>query len=317
MKKAGNTIIKIFCGLTVILIIITAGILLYPKYAEKLGLEDRVQDFCSETEQTTEEMTEETSQEEMQEPVKELPVETEKPELSGEQQDAIHEAYKNIIQTMQYDEESVLFYKIMEVNDRSYYAFQIIDGEGDTFEYLLLSDTENRKLYWCDSNNQLGDARSTDVLYSADREGKVEAAYEDDSWEKVLEGYMKALLEQKDLELAESYVDFSYYYKTRMSEKERKKNIEGAIANQGKLVGLLKDLDQQKEDGKLLKYDVIRKTEKTEEMADEEGATWMDVSVHVTLSEEKRDRIEKEELHYLVSLRRYPYGWRVATLLDR
>lgn len=319
MKKLGKAVGRFLTVIIALLVLGTVGILLYPKYGEQLGLEEKVAEIfpdsteVAEDETVTDEKTEVSTEEHWEASTEEKTVD--KPKLSRKQQEEIHRAYENIIKTMGYDKDAVLFYDRKTINNKDYWAFQIIDGEGNTFEYLLLSEINTNILYWCDSDNQIGQARSTDVLYSSNPEGKEEVSYKDDTWEDVFKAYMTALLENANLEEAESYRDSSYYYKARVSEIERKKNVEEAFENQKALVDALKEMQKQKETGRLLSIDAKYEVLEQEEMEDEEGASWIDISVHVKLLGEKRDEIQQEDFYYIVSLRRYDYGWRVATII--
>lgn len=324
MKKLGKGIIKIFCFLTVLLILVTAGLLLYPKYSEKLGLEEKVNEILKDKEQESEETASavlneaetqtESETEEHWEQSTEADKKEEFPQLTKAQQDDIHNAYLNILSTMGYHDDAVLFYEIKKIGDKDYYAFQVLDGERNAFEYLLLSEINTKTLYWCDSNGSLGNARPTDVLYTSNKPGKINVAYDDRDWKTVLNGYMSALLEKRNLEEAEGYRDDSYFYATAMSEKERKKNIDEAVDCQKELVDEVQQLQNQKDKGQLLSCKTDYKILKEGEREDAEGAVWKEVTIQVTLSGEKEKEIEQEDYSYLVSLRRYDYGWRIATL---
>ena len=314
MKKLGNKVIKALGRITALLILCTAAILLYPKYSEHLGLEEKVNEFATSREVETtvvEESAEVVPEEhlESKEESEEIEIDT----LSKHQQDEIHDAFLNIISTMHYDEQDVLFYTIKTIDNNDFYAFQIIDPEDNTFEYLLLSDVNTGKLYWCDNNDDLGYAYPSDVLYATNKDGNKEVDYEDKAWKPVFKSYMKAMLENMDNDEASSYVDTSYFYETRMSEKDREHYAEDTLKYQEELIKSVKELADLKEKGRILSYSANYKIVESEEMVDESGESWMDVYIHVTLSAEKKDEIEEEDLYYMASLYWYDYGWRIAT----
>lgn len=314
MKKLGNKIIKVLGVTTALLILGTAAILLYPNYAEQLGLEEKVNELSAKLEETTvlEEATE-VSTEIQWEPVEEVVSKEDTDSLSKSQQDEIHNAFLNIINTMHYDDQDVLFYGLKNIDGVNFYAFQILDPEGNTFEYLLLSDAKTGSLYWCDSNDDLGYAYASDVLYSTKVEGVKDADYEDKTWKPVFKGYMDAMLVKMDNDEATKYVDTSYFYEERMSEKAREHYAEDTPKYQEELIQSVKELAELKEKGRIISYSAKYKIVESEEMVDEHGGSWMDVYIHVTLSAEKKDVIEEEDLYYMASLYWYDYGWRIAT----
>ena len=332
MKKIGKIVQKIL-GITAILLILgTIGIFMYPKIAEKTDIDDKAVAFLSNQIMSPEEET--VTDTEISDsgivsgvsdnnPISESVAPTEEVKLkdnfrtqtwSQEEKDALKTAYNTVLNRMGLNAANLLFYEMKNIDDIEYYSFQVVDDFGNAYEDLLLYDAAANNLYWHDKKGYLDTASSSDCIFSGTVPGNKDAEYEDDSWEKVLKGYMNAILNERNSDKASSYVDTSCYYLAKLSELRRSDFVDATEENQKYLIEQADSLEKRKNGKKIENYSWNYKIDNTSKYIDEYDMDWVEAYISLDLDVTAHGQTEAFGDNYCVYLRQYEYGWRVAAL---
>ncbi len=330
MKKIGRAITK-FLGIIIFLLILaTIGIFVYPKIASNTEVDDKIVSFLSEHApgpiEGEEVGTENTGTEvgvsgnsivsEIVLPKEEVEVQLKDDSRtqtwSEEEKQALKKAYNTVLHKMGYGTENLLFYEMKNIDGDTYYSFQVLDDFGNAYEDILLYDPDKNNVYWHNKKGNLDYAYSTDSIFSGVVEGNKEVDYEDDSWKKVMEGYMNAILKERDVEKATTYIDSSCYYLAKLSEMRREDFVDATIENQEFLIEEADDVEARRKSKTIDKYEWDYEIYDTEEFVDEYNLDWVEAHITVDLDTSSDGEEESFRNYYCVHLREYEYGWRVA-----
>lgn len=332
MKKIGKLTQKILIAVLILLILGTIGILVYPKIADQTDLDDKAVNFLAgkataESEETVpENNTENTvSENSLENAVSDLQLAEEEPETSykdsylvknwsDEDKQKLKTVYQTVLQKMALDPENLLFYEMKTIDGTEYYAFQVVDDFGGAYHDLLLYNPANYNVYWHDSSGYLDYAYSTDSIFSGTVPGNKDVTYEDDTWKKVFNGYMDAVLKAQDEEKATTYVDSSCYYLAKLSEATRDTFVDATKENQTFLIEQGKSLEERKTSKKISNYKWDYKIYNSSEYIDEYDIEWKELHIELDLDVTAHGQTEHYGDNYCVYMRQYEYGWRVAAL---
>lgn len=335
MKKIGRFIQKIAILLIFLLILCTIGIFLYPKISDKTDADDKIVQFLSgqtsstegssveeeligdisvsENDPDTDTDTEETLPEEESTAVYQdsYLVQT----LSAEEKKAINTAYNTVLHKMQLQSDNLRFYEIKDYDGTDYYTFQVVDDFGGAYPDLLYYNPSNYNVYWHDENGFLAKASSSDSIFSGTVAGNKDVDYEDDTWEKVFNAYMQALLTDCDNDKASSYIDSSCYYLPKLSEARRDTFVDATKENQTFLIEEGESLQERKTSKKIDSYKWNYNVLRSEEYIDEYDMDWKEVHIALDLDVTAHKNTDQYRDYYCVYLREYEYGWRIAALI--
>ena len=337
MKKIGNFIIKLLVLVILLLILITVSIFIYPKFADKTQLDDKLVSFIANKVSTasgndtgTEVGTSISGnhmgtevgttggdyssqiilpQKEVEEKIQE---DSRTQTWSQEEKDALKNAYSTVLHKMGLNTKNLNFYEMKNLDGDTYYAFQVLDDFNGPYEHLLLYDPDTYHVYWHDEKGNLNYANSTDSIFSGTIEGNTEVDYDDTLWKKVLEGYMDAILKDRDNDKASTYVDSSCYYLAALSELRREDFVDATVTNQEALIKEVVDVDSRKNSKYIDDYKWSYQIYDTEEYIDEYNLDWIEAHIVVDLDTTSDNEKDAYRDYYCVHLREYSYGWRVA-----
>lgn len=337
MKKIGRLIQKVLIAIIALLILGTIVILIYPKIADKTEIEDKVVAFLTEhapaggeSENTGTEVgaSGDSSDTDVDGasgndlvtdpylPAEEAEVALKSDSLtqtwSDEDKKALKTAYNTVLHKMGLPSDNLLFYEMKEYDGDEYYAFQVVDDFGDAYEDLLYYDADENEVFWHDKKGNLDHAYSTDPIFSGIVPGNEEVAYEDDAWKEVLEGYMTAILTDRNMEKASTYVDSSCYYLASLSEMQRDDFVDATLENQEFLIEQGDSLEERKKSKKIDSYTWNYEIYDTDEYIDEYDMDWVEAYIALDLDTKAHGREDHYGDYYCVYLREYEYGWRVA-----
>ena len=333
MKKIGRAITK-FLGIIVLLLILgTIGIFVYPKFADNTEVDDKVVSFLAKhapgpiegEEVGTEnnepnEVLEPSTVSEIVLPQKEVEVQIKDDSRtqtwSDEEKKALKSAYNTVLHKMGYNTENLLFYEMKNVDGNTYYSFQVLDDFGNAYEDILLYDPDKNNVYWHDKKGNLNYAYSTDSIFSGVVEGNKDVEYEDNEWKKVMEGYMEAILKERNSEKATTYIDSSCYYLAKLSEMRREDFVDATIENQAFLITEAIEVEDRKKSKNIDSYEWSYEIYETEEFIDEYNLDWVEAHITVDLDISSDDEEDAFRNYYCVHLREYEYGWRVAAFTE-
>lgn len=333
MKKIGRFIQKILGFIIILLILGTICIFVYPQIKDKTEVDDKVVAFLTERAPSAEEGgevgTEGTSDSVSGNSVSEntIIVETVLPSeevevvykddsraqtWSDEDKRALKSAYNMVLRMMGLSSDNLLFYEMKQIDNEEYYSFQVVDDFGGAYEDLLLYHAADNSVYWDNAKGNLVRAYSTDPIFSGKVPGIKEVDYEDNSWEKVLNGYMDAMLKDRDGDKASTYVDSSCYYLANLPEYQRNSFVDATIDNQRELIEEIQAIEDRKTSKKLDSYSCDYEIYDKEKYIDEYDMDWVDAYIVVDIDTSKNGEKEAYSGYYCVHLREYEYGWRVA-----
>lgn len=337
MRTIGRAIQKFLTIIVVLLILGTIGIFVYPSVAEKTELDDKAVSFLAkQADKLVEETTEATN--EGEEVISEGTVLTEEIIVSGqeerapieevarddsrtqtwttEEKEALKKVYGTILNWMGLDEKNLLFYEMKEFGGKEYYAFQVVDDFGDAFERLLFFDDDRKEVYWHEEDGDLIVANSEDCIYSGKVQGQENVNYDSSDWRKVLDEYLKAMYVEQDSAKASTYVDSSCYYLARLSENNRKRFIDATQKLQEEIIEMSESYESQKKAKTIDDYKFSYEILDTEAYVDEYDLDWVDVYIAFNLDVKQHGETELMGEYYVVRLRDYAYGWRVASMSE-
>lgn len=325
MKKIGRFIQKIAFILIFLLILCTIAIFLYPKIADKTNVDDQIVQFLSTQASSTENETPEISTISENDLVVEDSLTEEESTavyedsylaqtLSDEEKKAINTAYNTVLHKMQLHSDNLRFYETKDYDGTDYYTFQVLDDFGGAYPDLLYYNPSNYNVYWHNEDGFLARANSTDSIFSGTVAGNKDVTYEDNTWEKVFNGYMQALLTDCSEEKASSYVDSSCYYLAKLSEANRDTFVDATKENQTFLIEKGESLQDRKDSKKIDSYKWEYRILSSEEYIDEYDMDWKEVHISVDLDVTAHKQTDQYRDYYCVHLREYEYGWRIAAL---
>ena len=330
MKKIGRFIQKILGIIILLLILATIGIFIYPNIADGTDIDDKIVSFLadhspyadksvSENNMGTEVGTGISGNEIVSEiilPGKEVEVQIKDDSRtqtwSDEDKKALKTAYNTVLHKMGLGTENLYFYEMKNLDGDTYYSFQVVDDFGDAYEHVLLYDPDSNNVYWHDEKGNLDYAYSTDSIFSGTVAGNTDVDYDDDSWKKVLEGYMDAILKNRDSDKASTYIDSSCYYLAALSELRREDFVDATIKNQAFLIEEADEVEARKKAKTIDSYKWSYKIYDTEEYIDEYNLDWVEARIIVDLDISSDEEEDAYRDYYCVHLREYSYGWRVA-----
>jgi len=346
LKTIGKVIQRILTIIVILLIIFTIGIFVYPQIADKTELDDKAVSFLAEhADKLVEETTEDSAEGEevgtsndLEDALGEQGIETEiitvsKPNdeasidevvkddsrtqsWSAEEKEELKKVYGTILNWMGLGTHNLLFYEMKDVGGKEYYTFQVVDDFGDAFERLMYFDNELKEVYWHDANGNLSVADSNDCIYSGKVQGQENVTYDSSDWKKVLDEYLKAMFDEQDRDKASTYVDNSCYYLASLSENNRKRFIEATDELQEEIVALSETYEEKKKSKTIDDYKWSYEILDTEEYVDEYDLDWVDVYIAFNLDVKQHNQTELMGDYYVVRLRDYAYGWRVASMSE-
>lgn len=337
MRTIGRAIQKFLTIIVVLLILGTIGIFVYPSVAEKTELDDKAVSFLAkqadklveETTETTNEgeevtaegavLTEEiiVSGQEERAPIEEVARDDSRTQTwTTEEKEALKKVYGTILNWMGLDEKNLLFYEMKEFGGKEYYAFQVVDDFGDAFERLLFFDDDRKEVYWHEEDGDLIVANSEDCIYSGKVQGQENVNYDSSDWRKVLDEYLKAMYVEQDSAKASTYVDSSCYYLARLSENNRKRFIDATQKLQEEIIEMSESYESQKKAKTIDDYKFSYEILDTEAYVDEYDLDWVDVYIAFNLDVKQHGETELMGEYYVVRLRDYAYGWRVASMSE-
>ena len=346
MKKLGKLVQKILTIIVILLILGTIGIFVYPSIADKTELDDKAVSFLAKqadklVEETTEagsegeevgtevnadgEMADEDSVIEevvVSKPADEASVEevvqddSRTQTWTAEEKEALKKVYGTILNWMGLGTHNLLFYEMKEFGGTEYYTFQVVDDFGDAFERLLFFDDAKKEVYWHEEDGDLIIADSEDCIYSGKVQGQENVSYDSSDWKKVMDEYLKAMYVEQDGEKASTYVDSSCYYLAALSENNRKRFIEATQELQDKIIAMSESYESQKKNKTIDDYTFSYEILDTETYVDEYDLDWVDVYIAFNLDVKQHGQTDLMGEYYVVRLRDYPYGWRVASFSE-
>lgn len=346
MKKIGKLIQKILTIIVVLLILGTIGIFVYPSIADKTELDDKAVSFLAKqadklVEETTEGMDEgeevgtdavvkegiteeDTIAEEivLSNPEKGTSMEeilrddSRTQTWTAEEKEALKKVYGTILNWMGLGTHNLLFYETKEFGGKEYYTFQVVDDFGDAFERLLFFDDNKKEVYWHEEDGDLIVADSEDCIYSGKVQGQENVSYDSSDWKTVMDEYLKAMYVEQDNDKASTYVDSSCYYLAALSENNRKRFIEETHKLQDKIIAMSESYESKKENKSIDDYSFGYEILDTEKYVDEYDLDWVDVYIAFNLDVKQHGETDLMGEYYVVRLRDYPYGWRVASFSE-
>lgn len=346
MKKLGKLVQKILTIIVVLLILGTIGIFVYPSIADKTELDDKAVSFLAkQADKLIEETTEaggegeevgtgESTDGEMSDEdiiVEEIVVskpaddttidevvrdDSRTQTWTAEEKEALKKVYGTILNWMGLGTHNLLFYEMKEFGGTEYYTFQVVDDFGDAFERLLFFDDAKKEVYWHEEDGDLIIADSEDCIYSGRVQGQENVSYDSSDWNKVMDEFLKALYVEQDADKASTYVDSSCYYLAALSENNRKRFIEATQELQGKIIEMSESYESQKKNKTIDDYAFSYEILDTEKYVDEYDLDWVDVYIAFNLDVKQHGETELMGEYYVVRLRDYPYGWRVASFSE-
>ena len=330
MKKLGKLVQKILTIIVVLLILGTIGIFVYPSIADKTELDDKAVSFLAkQADKLVEETTEASNEGEevgteatVDGEIEEGDIITEEIVVSrtqtwtAEEKEALKKVYGTILNWMGLGTHNLLFYEMKEFGGTEYYTFQVVDDFGDAFERLLFFDDAKKEVYWHEEDGDLIVANSNDCIYSGKVQGQENVSYDSSDWKKVMDEYLKAMYVEQDGDKASTYVDSSCYYLAALSENNRKRFIEATQELQGKIIEMSESYESQKKNKTIGDYAFSYEILDTEKYVDEYDLDWVDVYIAFNLDVKQHGETELMGEYYVVRLRDYPYGWRVASFSE-
>lgn len=351
MKTIGKVIQKILTIIVILLILFTIGIFVYPQIADKTELDDKAVSFLAkQADKLVEETTESSNEGEevgtdsdledgnvedifdeqeneaevitVSRPSDEASIEeavkddSRTQSWSSEEKEELKKVYGTILNWMGLGTHNLLFYEMKDIGGKEYYTFQVVDDFGDAFERLMYFDNELKEVYWHDANGNLSVANSNDCIYSGKVQGQENVTYDSSDWKKVLDEYLKAMFDEQDRDKASTYVDNSCYYLASLSENNRKRFIEATDELQEEIIVLSETYEEKKKSKTIDDYKWSYEILDTEEYVDEYDLDWVDVYIAFNLDVEQHDQTELMGEYYVVRLRDYAYGWRVASMSE-
>ena len=111
-------------------------------------------------------------------------------------------------------------------------------------------------------------------------------------------------------------MDSSCYYLAALSENNRKRFIEATQELQGKIIEMSESYESQKKNKTIDDYAFSYEILDTEKYVDEYDLDWVDVYIAFNLDVKQHGETELMGEYYVVRLRDYPYGWRVASFSE-
>ena len=345
MRAIGKFIQKILTIIVILLILFTIGIFVYPQVADKTELDDKTVSFLAEqADKLVEETADgsdgeievggtEVSENEEGNPSESEMITVSRPNdeasieeavkddsrtqsWSAEEKEELKKVYGTILNWMGLGTHNLLFYEMKDVGGKEYYTFQVVDDFGDAFERLMYFDNDIKEVYWHDNNGNLSVANSNDCIYSGKVQGQENVSYDSSDWKKVLDEYLKVMFDEQDRDKASTYVDNSCYYLAALSENNRKRFIEATEELQEEIITLSETYEEKKKSKTIDDYKWSYEILDTEEYVDEYDLDWVDVYIAFNLDVEQHDQTELMGEYYVVRLRDYAYGWRVASMSE-
>lgn len=346
MKKLGKLVQKILTIIVILLILGTIGIFVYPSIADKTELDDKAVSFLAKqadklVEETTEASNEgeevgtetatdgEISDEDiiveeivLSKPTDEASIDEVVQDDSrtqiwtADEKEALKKVYGTILNWMGLDTNNLLFYEMKEFGGTEYYTFQVVDDFGDAFERLLFFDDVKKEVYWHEEDGDLIVANSNDCIYSGRVQGQENVSYDSSDWKKVMDEYLKAMYVEQDRDKANTYVDSSCYYLAALSENNRKRFIEATQELQEEIITMSETYEAQKKAKTIDDYSFSYEILDTETYVDEYDLDWVDVYIAFNLDLKQHGQTDLMGEYYVVRLRDYAYGWRVASMSE-
>lgn len=338
MKKLGKLIQKILTIIVVLLILGTIGIFVYPSIADKSDLDDKAVSFLAkQADKLVEETTVAVSEGEevgitddnaiaeeitVSKPADEASIDeavrddSRTQTWTTEEKEALKKVYGTILNWMGLGTHNLLFYEMKEFGGTEYYTFQVVDDFGDAFERLLFFDDAKKEVYWHEVDGDLIVANSEDCIYSGRVQGQENVNYDSSDWKTVMDEYLKAMYVEQDADKASTYVDSSCYYLAALSENNRKRFIEATQELQAKIIEMSESYESQKKNKTIDDYVFGYEILDTETYVDEYDLDWVDVYIAFNLDVKQHGQTELMGEYYVVRLRDYPYGWRVASFSE-
>lgn len=345
MRAIGKFIQKILTIIVILLILFTIGIFVYPQVADKTELDDKTVSFLAEqADKLVEETADgsdgeievggtEVSENEEGNPSESEMITVSRPNDEGsieeavkddsrtqswsaEEKEELKKVYGTILNWMGLGTHNLLFYEMKDVGGKEYYTFQVVDDFGDAFERLMYFDNDIKEVYWHDNNGNLSVANSNDCIYSGKVQGQENVSYDSSDWKKVLDEYLKVMFDEQDRDKASTYVDNSCYYLAALSENNRKRFIEATEKLQEEIIALSEAYEEKKKSKTIDDYKWSYEILDTEEYVDEYDLDWVDVYIAFNLDVEQHDQTELMGEYYVIRLRDYVYGWRVASMSE-
>lgn len=345
MRAIGKFIQKILTIIVILLILFTIGIFVYPQVADKTELDDKAVSFLAEqADKLVEETADgsngeievggtEVSENEEGNPSESEMITVSRPNdeasieeavkddsrtqsWSAEEKEELKKVYGTILNWMGLGTHNLLFYEMKDVGGKEYYTFQVVDDFGDAFERLMYFDNDIKEVYWHDNNGNLSVANSNDCIYSGKVQGQENVSYDSSDWKKVLDEYLKVMFDEQDRDKASTYVDNSCYYLAALSENNRKRFIEATEELQEEIIVLSEDYEEKKKSKTIDDYKWSYEILDTEEYVDEYELDWVDVYIAFNLDVTQHDQTELMGEYYVIRLRDYVYGWRVASMSE-
>lgn len=345
MRAIGKFIQKILTIIVILLILFTVGIFVYPQVADKTELDDKAVDFLAKQAEKLVEETADSSNGEIEaggldesevgegnlsesemvnvsRPNDEASIEeavkddSRTQSWSAEEKEELKKVYGTILNWMGLGTHNLLFYEMKDVGGKEYYTFQVVDDFGDAFERLMYFDNDIKEVYWHDAYGNLSVANSNDCIYSGKIQGQESVSYDSSDWKKVLDEYLKVMFDEQDRDKASTYVDNSCYYLAALSENNRKRFIEATEELQEEIITLSETYEEKKKSKTIDSYKWSYEILDTEEYVDEYDLDWVDVYIAFNLDVEQHDQTELMGEYYVIRLRDYVYGWRVASMSE-
>ena len=345
MRAIEKFIQKILTIIVILLILFTIGIFVYPQVADKTELDDKTVSFLAEqADKLVEETADgsdgeievggtEVSENEEGNPSESEMITVSRPNdeasieeavkddsrtqsWSAEEKEELKKVYGTILNWMGLGTHNLLFYEMKDVGGKEYYTFQVVDDFGDAFERLMYFDNDIKEVYWHDNNGNLSVANSNDCIYSGKVQGQENVSYDSSDWKKVLDEYLKVMFDEQDRDKASTYVDNSCYYLAALSENNRKRFIEATEELQEEIIALSEAYEEKKKSKTIDDYKWSYEILDTEEYVDEYDLDWVDVYIAFNLDVEQHDQTELMGEYYVIRLRDYVYGWRVASMSE-
>ena len=342
MKKLGKLIQKILTIIVILLILATIGIFVYPSIANKTELDDKAVSFLAkQADKLVVETTEASNEGEevgaedgitdddaiveeitVSKPAGEASIEeavrddSRTQTWTAEEKEALKKVYGTILNWMGLGTHNLLFYEMKEFGGTEYYTFQVVDDFGDAFERLLFFDDAKKEVYWHEEDGDLIVANSEDCIYSGRVQGQENVSYDSSDWRKVMDEYLKAMYVEQDVDKASTYVDSSCYYLAALSENNRKRFIEATQELQAEIIEMSESYESQKKAKTIDDYSFGYEILDTEKYVDEYDLDWVDVYIAFNLDVKQHGQTELMGEYYVVRLRDYPYGWRVASFSE-
>lgn len=237
-----------------------------------------------------------------------------------EMDENVREVYLFALKYLKLEAHNLSYDGIIDAYNQTCPAFSVIDNEGNKQLPQLVFYNPSQSLYYYNPSTEPVRVQSGDYAWiNAGKEAEV-LAYNHistdnpggNTWEEALQGYLNALLYERDLQKVASYVDTSCYLETDM---EYSQAYDSMKMFQRYIVRWLtngNDREHRKASGEIMGYNLNYQIGENTWNTDEAGNTYRVVKVYYTLEIIDDFGVETETEADTIILQMYPDGWKVV-----